>query len=250
MMNAFRFGLASILFSAQLAWSSAATGNAANEATAMPVVTPQVADQMANQVTSREPASEANTILSATADASNVKKSLNENEIPLTVDLNKKNTETASNSARLFLTVMILLGILGATYYVVRRYKLSNNVNKSNTRIKILSQHYLGPKKSLAIIHVAGESMLIGVTDSNISMIKSLSLIDDEVPADLPKNFSDTLQTETVSLKDIKNEKSANQRPAGASAKAVNVEELEEEFSFSGIKDSVSKKLKSMRSLS
>lgn len=90
--------------------------------------------------------------------------------------------------------------------------------------------------------------MLIGVTDSNISMIKSLSLIDDEVPADLPQNFSDTLQIKDDGVTNTR--AMAKTAPAGASAKATSVEDLEEEFSFSGIKDSVSKKLKSMRSLS
>ena len=162
------------------------------------------------------------------------KQSLDESQIPLNVDVSKKAIDNTSTSTRLLLTGLILVAIFGSTYYMVRKYKLSNTINKSNTKIKVLSQHYLGPKKSLAIIHVAGESILIGITDSNISMIKSLSLIDDEVPADLPQNFEDTLRLKT-------------ERPAGASAKSVQVEELEEEFSFAGVKDSVSKKIKSMR---
>ena len=171
-----------------------------------------------------------------TTETTPAKAALSESEIPLNVDTAKKITDVSSTSKRLAFTGFILISILGASYYMVRKYKLSNNINKSNTKIKILSQHYLGPKKSLAIIHVAGESMLIGITDQNISMIKSLSLIDDEVPSDLPQNFSDTLQLKT-------------QRPAGAS-RANSTEELEEEFSFAGVKDSVSKKIKSMRSLS
>ncbi len=157
-----------------------------------------------------------------------------ENEIPLTVEVTKKVAESTPPSTRLMMTAFILITILGATYYLVRKYKLSNNINKSNKQIQVLSQHYLGPKKSLAIIRVAGESILIGVTDSNISMIKSLSLIDDEVPAEIPRNFSETLQFKT-------------QPAAGATA---NQEELEEEFSFAGVKDTVSKKIKSMRSFS
>ncbi len=162
------------------------------------------------------------------------KASLDESEIPLHIDLTKKTAETTSTSSRLFLTFFILLSIIGVSYYLVRKYKLSNHINKSNKQIKIISQHYLGPKKSLAIIHVAGESMLIGITDSNISMIKSLSLIDDEVPVEVPKSFATTLD-------------SKNQPPAGATARETNFEELDEEFSFSGIKDTVSKKIKSMR---
>lgn len=236
MMRLLCLSLVGVLFCSQLSF-------AANEATAMPEVTTQVT----------APGEEAAGAMTATgarsiaSEARENKTALSEKEIPLNVDLTKKNADSTSNSTRLFLTVFIMISVMGTTYYMVRKYKLSNNINKSNTKIKILSQHYLGPKKSLAIIHVAGESMLIGVTDSNISMIKSLSLIDDEVPSDLPQNFSDTLQIkgETTTTRET-----IRTAPAGASAKLIGVEDLEEEFSFSGIKDSVSKKLKSMRSLS
>jgi flagellar protein FliO/FliZ len=69
------------------------------------------------------------------------------------------------------------------------------------TRIRILTQHHLGPKKSLAIIRVAGETILIGVTDHNINLIKSLSLLEDEdVPnADsMPQSFAGEMQKSDV----------------------------------------------------
>ncbi len=235
-MNLLRLTLVGFLFSFQLAF-------AANEATAMPEVTTQVTAPGLSE----KAATENEGIATVRSISSESKVALSEKEIPLNVDVNKKVGDSTSNATRLFLTVFIMLSVMGTTYYMVRKYKLSNNINKSNTKIKILSQHYLGPKKSLAIIHVAGESMLIGVTESNISMIKSLSLIDDEVPADLPQNFSDTLQ---IKDEPMVNRSTIKTAPAGASAKATSVDDLEEEFSFSGIKDTVSKKLKSMRSLS
>ena len=51
----------------------------------------------------------------------------------------------------------------------------------------------------MAIIRVAGESILIGVTDSHISMIKSLSLIDDEVPSEVPQKFAEVMSSDDVS---------------------------------------------------
>jgi hypothetical protein len=44
--------------------------------------------------------------------------------------------------------------------------------------------------------------------------------------------------------------KSKTQSAAGASVREQPYEELEEEFSFAGVKDSVSKKIKSMRNFS
>lgn len=164
-----------------------------------------------------------------------------EDQIPLNIDHAKTAAETTPTPTRLLLTGVILVALLSAAYYFVKKYKTSNTINKSNMQIKVLSQHYLGPKKSLAIVRVAGESILIGVTDSNISMIKSLALIDDEVPAEMPQNFAEALNAEkTPSMKMNK---------SATSTVGMSQDELEEEFSFSGLKDTVSKKLKSMRSI-
>ncbi len=156
---------------------------------------------------------------------------LAEDQIPLSITADKKTTETGSATSKAVASGLIVIALLGASYYYVRKYKTSNSINKSNMQIKVLTQHYLGPKKSLAIIHVAGESMLIGITENNISMIKSLSLIDDEVPAEMPKTFSETMTKK-------------------AAANESMIDELDEEFSFAGVTDTVSKKIKSMRSFS
>lgn len=156
---------------------------------------------------------------------------LAENQIPLSIEASKKVAESGSTGTKALFSGVIVLILLATTYYFVRRYKTSNKINKSNMQIKVLTQHYLGPKKSLAIVHVAGESMLIGVTDNNISMIKSLSLIDDEVPAEMPKTFTESMA-----------KKAGEAQPM--------VDELDEEFSFAGVTDTVSKKIKSMRSFS
>jgi flagellar protein FliO/FliZ len=44
------------------------------------------------------------------------------------------------------------------------------------------------------IVQVAGETLLLGVTDHNITMLKTLALIDDEVPAELPQKFNHTME--------------------------------------------------------
>ena len=94
-----------------------------------------------------------------------------------------------------------------------------------------MTQHFLGPRKSLAIIRVAGETMLIGVTDHNISMIKSLSLLDeDEMDnIDVSKSFGDVLKTKSTET-------------------PVAVED-DEDFAFAQIKDKISDKIKGMRPL-
>ncbi len=173
---------------------------------------------------------------------------LAEDQIPLNIAADKKVAEAGGSSTRLIFTVFVLFTLLATAYYFVRKYKGSNKINKSNMQIKVLSQHYLGPKKSLAIIRVSGESILIGITDTNISMIKSLSLIDDEVPAEAPQNFSDALSNEGSKQSDLR--AASTQNSQNSATRKPMVDELDEEFSFSGVKDSVSKKIKSMRSFS
>lgn len=156
-----------------------------------------------------------------------------ENEIPLKIAETTNAAAQTGQSGKLILTLLVLVGMFAAAYYLIKKYAYSNKINKSNMQIKVLSQHHLGAKKSLAIIRVAGESILIGVTDQNISMIKSLALIDDEIPAEISQkpfasNLTDLETAETSQLAEMS-------------------QEVEDEFSFSGLKTNVSKKLKSMR---
>ncbi len=155
---------------------------------------------------------------------------LSEDQIPLKIDAQTKITESGSNSTKMVVSFAVVTLMLAAAYYLIRRYGVANKAGaKSNMQIKILSQHYLGPKKSLAIVRVAGESILIGVTDQNISMIKALSLLDDELPNVLPKNFEDALTEKTEMMSEA--------------------EAAEDDFTFAGLKTTVAQKLKSMRSL-
>lgn len=97
----------------------------------------------------------------------------------------------------------------------------------------------------MIVIHVAGESILVGITDSNISMIKSLSLIDDEIPTTTPKTFADAM----MKPKSQTAASMASNSNSNMNDNHMDDNELDEEFSFAGLKDSVSKKLKSMRSI-
>lgn len=165
-----------------------------------------------------------------------ITKATPENEIPLKLEKTTNSQETTSQTGKLFLTLFVLVGMGGAGFYLARKYAFSNKINKSNMQIKVLTQHHLGAKKSLAIIRVAGESILIGVTDQNISMIKSLSLIDDEVPAELSsQSFAETMAA------------GGGEQIVQSKEMTELASEVEDDFSFAGIKTNVSQKLKSMR---
>jgi flagellar protein FliO/FliZ len=162
-----------------------------------------------------------------------------ESEIPLNLNSPKKASEEGSPIFKVIL-IFSMMGLLGTGAYIyLRKYSKTSFTAGKNNEIKVLTQHYLGPKKSLAIIRVAGESILIGVTDQNINMIKSLALLDDEVPEEIhSNNFADTFG----------NVSATKYTPAATTAPDAVVDAEEEEFSIRGVKEIVSKKLKGMRS--
>jgi len=148
---------------------------------------------------------------------------LKESEIPVQLEQAKKSSSSDSPFFKVIAGILgvAILGFGGVIF--IKRYMRNSGEMKTAPQIKVLTQHYLGPKKHLAIIRVAGESILIGITDHNISMLKSLSLLDDEVPVDAPNHFKTELAKQEATA--------------------------DEDFSISGIKDFVSNRLKGMRTL-
>lgn len=146
-----------------------------------------------------------------------------ESQIPLKLTAEKKSESSDSTLQKFMLGLFVLTVMLAGVYFLIRKYSLKN-IKSDLHQIKILTQHHLGPKKSLAIIRVAGESILVGITDHNISMIKSLSLLDEDIPQDTPQKFDQTLfQVEKKS---------------------------DEEFTIKGIHEHVRTKLKEMKGFS
>jgi flagellar biogenesis protein FliO len=45
---------------------------------------------------------------------------------------------------------------------------------KTGKMIEVVSTHYLGPKKSIAVVKVAGRMLVLGVSQDNISLITQL----------------------------------------------------------------------------
>ncbi|WP_413292662.1 flagellar biosynthetic protein FliO [Bdellovibrio sp. HCB185ZH] len=170
-----------------------------------------------------------------------------ESEIPLNLEKQKNAGTEGSSWFRILMTLSILGAVACGAFIFLRKYSIPKE-RKHQTQIKVLQQHYLGPKKSLAIVRVAGESILIGVTDHNISMIKSLSLLDDEVPEEAPKSFGKTMATFDEDEEEGQFSSEPKERVSFKSrAKESANTDVDDEFAISGIKDIVSKRLKGMR---
>ena len=161
-----------------------------------------------------------------------------EADIPVHLEPSKKSTSGDSPWLRM-LASLAVVGVLAAgTWIFLKRAKGIDRKSSLAPEIKVLAQHYLGPKRSLLIIRVAGESILLGATDQNINLIKSLSLLDEDIPEKVPSNFATVFSQQN------------DQEPiAPAATNGDKVDRDFDEFSISGIKDVVTSRLKNMRNL-
>jgi flagellar protein FliO/FliZ len=171
---------------------------------------------------------------------------LPESEIPVLTKTKLTKKEASGGLNRLMITLGVLSVVLGAAAFGVKRYTNKVGKNTPHASIKIITQHHIGPKKSLAIVQVAGESILIGISDQNISMLKSLSLIDDEVPEELPARFEHALEAPQPRRGLLGGKK----QPQIQSAQFE--EDDSEDFAMQGlseIRDVVNTRLKNMRNI-
>lgn len=174
-------------------------------------------------------------------------------EIPLSLETTKKAVAGESTYFRIVM-VVALIGILACGILIFVRKAKFTNIKRNKNEIKVLAQHYLGPKKSLAVVRVAGESILVGITDTQINMIKTLSLMDDELPDVTGQNFQSELSTrmtqenENAPVAPARPSATYNRKSQVNTKVSVSDDEMDE-FSIRGIKDLVSSKLKNMRSI-
>lgn len=162
-----------------------------------------------------------------------VKPEYNEAVIPLKLGDDKAQVGEKQNSNTKMILGFVLVAVLlsGGIFYV-RRYGANKESNSSLMQIKVVAQHYLGPKKSVAVIRVAGESLLIGITDNQINLIKGLAVLDEDMaPTATLASFAKKLNSAT------ENENDADQMNSA----------VEDEFSFADLKSTVADRLKSVR---
>lgn len=147
----------------------------------------------------------------------------NENEIPLNAP--KASEKSAGSSAGRMAVGLAVIMLLGLSVFFVGKKINSKRLSApfNHDSIKVVSQKYLGPKRNLTLVRVAGEYMLLGVTDHNISLIKTLSVVDDEIPELTPGDFGTAI-------------KNLTQKETKAPVD-VQAEEVEDAFTISSLND-------------
>lgn len=157
-------------------------------------------------------------------------KNQKESEIPVKLEQPQKSNSSDQPWFRVIFAIAALGVLATAAFLGLRKFNKRTNQQNKATQIKVLTQYALGPKRSLLIIRVAGETLLLGMTDSNINHIKTLSLIDDEIPDIQPSTFKKVFGESTQQ-----------------SLSAIESNDDEEDFAISEIKEVISNKIKKLR---
>ena len=121
-----------------------------------------------------------------------VKVSKAESEIPLNIaKSSKKKKASLSPLNKVVLSIFGLLAIAGLVFGLLQKFSKKTGYTTVAKNINVLAQKSIGPKKNLMLIQIAGETILLGVTDHNINHIKTLSLLEDELPQFTNPKFAD-----------------------------------------------------------
>ncbi|MDZ4662078.1 MAG: flagellar biosynthetic protein FliO [Pseudomonadota bacterium] len=181
-------------------------------------------------------------------------KPMEEEKIPVLAQSKTKTSSSALPIKKIIFGLIAFVGMALIFSVVLKGWTKISKKSLKHSQIKVITQHYLAPRKSLAIIRVAGESILIGITDQNITPIKTLSLLEDELPEEVPTNFERTLRQaeheEIRALPESKPDKISIGATGRVALKAYDkARDVPEEFSVKGIKELVRAKLKGMNTI-
>lgn len=97
----------------------------------------------------------------------------------------------ASELASVFFSLLLIIGLIFALAWLVRRFGGATGVNATSS-MKVIASLSLGPKEKLLVVQVGAEQFLIGVTPQNINKIAKVDL--PEPASGAPINFADKLQ--------------------------------------------------------
>ncbi len=87
----------------------------------------------------------------------------------------KEFPDLLSTSLKMFYTLSIVLGVMFIVYYLFKRFFWNNgSFGKDPKPIKILSSGFLAPKKSIALVEISDQVLIVGISNDNISLLGNI----------------------------------------------------------------------------
>ena len=97
-------------------------------------------------------------------------------EQPVKIPIGIESPGIYSSFLRMVIVLGILISLLLIALFMVKKYFGKNiGIADKNQGIRIITSAYLGPKKSIALVDVSGERIVVGITPNHISMLTRLS---------------------------------------------------------------------------
>jgi flagellar protein FliO/FliZ len=76
---------------------------------------------------------------------------------------------------KMMMTLSVVLGLIYLLFFGFKKYVLKNTVFGGGGKlIQVVSTNYLAPKKNISLVEVAGEILVLGISDQNISLLTSI----------------------------------------------------------------------------
>ncbi|MEK6578863.1 MAG: flagellar biosynthetic protein FliO, partial [Bdellovibrionota bacterium] len=113
-----------------------------------------------------------------------------------------------ASPSRALIKMVLVLGLFGVFAWILKKFILGkvrsagalgalnrfarNKFGAQGKMIEVISSHYLGPKKSICVVKIAGRMMVLGITDESINLISNLASASHAV------NFDDALGDDEV----------------------------------------------------
>ncbi|MBT4375724.1 MAG: FliO/MopB family protein [Nitrospina sp.] len=79
-----------------------------------------------------------------------------------------------SSGLRMVTTLSLVLGLIFLLFFGFKKYVLKNTAFGGGKLVQVLSTNFLAPKKNIALVEVAGEILVLGVSEQNISLLTSI----------------------------------------------------------------------------
>ncbi len=97
------------------------------------------------------------------------------------------------------LTLIFTLGLLGLALWALKRFMKGGAAGKSGTAnpVKVVTTAFLGPKKNIAVVEVAGEMLVLGLTPASITF---LSKVESKEAVEELKKLKDSKRRPILSL--------------------------------------------------
>ena len=126
-----------------------------------------------------------------------------ESEIPVVMSSAKPEGAKDNGIWRLVASLGVVAVTAAIALFAAKRWGRKKDKGGQKARIELMHQLHMGPRKSIGLIRVAGETILVGITDQNINMLKAVTLIDEELEHIAHKDFNGFLEDE-FSIEDVR----------------------------------------------